>query len=139
MLKVYCSSCGACHQYSSIKPNFCSKCGLNLFLSTNANKSSKVLTEEDSIDNSFEESEILKVPKISNLDVEIYKSQLNSEKILDIIESSSREDQEELKNLTDNHIGLEKIDNKKFLEDFAQEAGALRPRTREHKKNGKKE
>lgn len=137
MLKIYCSSCGACHQYSNAKPNFCSKCGINLGQVNKIN--SKIISAQIISEDLNEETEILSVPKISNLEVEISKSELISEKVLDIMKSSPEEEYEDFKDLVQNtqHYGV--VNHEKFLEDFANEAGALKPKTREHKQNGKKE
>ena len=139
MLKIYCPSCGACHQYSHSKPNFCSKCGTNL-IQSNLNKIKPSIAQElISSENLDEDIDVLRVPKINNLEVEISKSQLISEKVSDIMKSSPEEEYEDFKSLVQNSENYGKINNEKFLEDFAIEAGALKPKTREHKQNGKKE
>lgn len=137
MLKIYCSSCGLVHQYSLSKPNFCTKCGLsfnNISKNTiNKTNNSAALVEIEATDG--QEADVLNVPKINNLDIEISSTKINPQKILDIVKTSSPEEYEEVIDYNQNHLN---IDNEKFLEDFAQEAGALRPKIREHKQNGKK-
>jgi len=134
MLKIYCSSCGAVHSFALAKPNFCSKCGNGLNPNTiNAQKASETLKIH--LENVVEDDyEVQSVPDIKNLDVEISINQLKPEKISDIVESSLKNPPAE----NNDFINITEIDNEKFLENFAQEAGALRPKTREYNHNGKK-
>jgi hypothetical protein len=132
MLKIYCQSCGAKYEYSNSKPNFCSKCGTNLNQFSNYTKAELIVPE-----NIEEELDSLKVPKINNLEVEISKSELISEKISDIISSSPEEEYEDFKQLIENNQTYHTENEEQFLKDFSEEAGALRPKIREHKTNVK--
>ena len=109
-------------------------------IQSNLNKIKPSIAQElISSENLDEDIDVLRVPKINNLEVEISKSQLISEKVSDIMKSSPEEEYEDFKSLVQNSENYGKINNEKFLEDFAIEAGALKPKTREHKQNGKKE
>lgn len=75
MSTVFCSSCGAKHEYSGFAPNFCSKCGSPLNFKASASKpvSRKVLETEidEDLDDSEDSTNVNTLPNLKKLDVEI--------------------------------------------------------------------
>jgi len=78
MSTVFCSSCGAKHEYSGFAPNFCSKCGSPMnpkALQAQANKFApqKVSEPEPEEDSEYSEdsTDINSLPNLKKLDVEI--------------------------------------------------------------------
>jgi uncharacterized Zn finger protein (UPF0148 family) len=145
MLKIYCTECGSPTTYTSAKPKFCSSCGkpfdklvVNKVLDQKStitkvkpNISKDIEDDYDNYDDN--EASIDHVPNVSKIDYEIVDSNKLTEKIGNIAGTSSglprkKENREKVKRLT-------KADIKKFREEFAKEAGTLRPKTR-GRKNG---
>ena len=138
MLKIYCAECGNPTSYSSVKPKFCSNCG-NSFEKILVNK---VLNQKPTItkiksnisraieENDIEEDgdEVNRVPNISEIDCEIINDKSSGEKIGSLIGTFSGNPRE--KNHREKTKKVTKADLKKFKEDFAKEAGALRPKSR---------
>lgn len=132
MLKIYCSECGAPTEYSMQKPKFCSSCGYSFFNGKNqtilANtktivKETKIIENEDYLEDEGEE--VNNIPSINNLLFDLEIQSENKEKLGKIMGSSAGGENLLRKNRID-----EKIDKKKVLEDFAREAGAIKPSTR---------
>lgn len=74
MASIFCTSCGAKHEYSGFAPNFCSKCGssINGKASVQVSKKTTVPKESDVIeDESDDSTNIDELPNINKLDVEI--------------------------------------------------------------------
>ena len=74
MTSVFCTSCGAKHEYAGFAPNFCSKCGgpMNGKVSAQLQKKSNRAESSDDIeDESEDNTSIDEVPNISKIDVEI--------------------------------------------------------------------
>jgi uncharacterized Zn finger protein (UPF0148 family) len=134
MLKIYCTECGSPTSYSVSKPKFCSNCG-SPFEKTVVNKVQlqrktisqvKDIEEDDNYDET--ESEVNYVPEINKIDCEIIEIKKRGEKIGNIVGTSSGG--EKIKRAKNNKK-LTKAERKKFLEDFAKEAGSLRPKSKE--------
>lgn len=76
MSAVFCSNCGAKHEYAGFAPNFCSKCGTPLN-SKGVQQSSarvqpvKTVSRTQHDDESEDESDVEQLPQIDKLDVEI--------------------------------------------------------------------
>jgi uncharacterized Zn finger protein (UPF0148 family) len=132
MLKIYCPECGAPTEYSMHKPKFCSSCGYSFFngknqtISANTKpivKESKIIENEDYFEEG--EDEVNSVPSINNLAFDVEIQSENKEKLGKIMGSSAGGE-----NLLRKNRINEKIDKKRVLEDFAREAGAIKPSTR---------
>jgi uncharacterized Zn finger protein (UPF0148 family) len=146
MLKIYCTECGSPTTYTSAKPKFCSSCGKSfdkLVVNKVLNQKptitkikpsiSRDLDEDIEDDYDDNETDVNYVPDVSKIDCEIIDTNNRGEKIGSIMGTSSgqprqRGEKQKGKKLT-------KADLKKFREDFAKEAGALRPKSR-GRKNG---
>lgn len=146
MLKIYCTECGSPTTYTSAKPKFCSSCGkpfdklvVNKVLNqkptiTKVRPSiSRDLSEDIEDDYDDNETDVNYVPDVSKIDCDIIDVNNQREKIESIMGTYSgqprrRGEKQKRKKLT-------KADLKKFREDFAKEAGALRPKNR-GQKNG---
>lgn len=147
MLKIYCTECGSPTNYTSSKPKFCSSCGKpfdKLVLNKVLNQKQTITKikpnlskemDEDNIENDYDENhaDINYVPNISKIDCEIIDVKNQGEKIGNIMGTSSGQPRE--KKERQKAKKLTKADLKKFREDFAKEAGALRPKNRD-RKNG---
>ena len=141
MLKTYCPECGSPTEYSINKPKFCSGCGKsfldniskqNKFIQKPNPIKAKTFIEEDYEDEDVEINDIKELPDIKDLDFEISITPSNSEKIGQIAGTSNKNDLRQREDHIDPSI------NENFLENFAKEAGAIRPKTRVRKpKNGK--
>lgn len=144
MLKIYCSECGSPTEYSLNKPKFCVNCGNSFFGTKKEEKVvKKVLLQKPTItaksqniesldiDDEFDIKEINHVPDITELNFDIQIQPDTSEKIGNIIGTSS-----EKENLLRSSRGKIKINRKEQLENFKKEAGAIRPKSRV--KNNKK-
>ena len=150
MLKIYCTECGNPTTYTSIKPKFCSSCGISFDklvvnkvllqkpTSDQPKMPKRILprlerqAEVENYDDDDDYSDINHVPNINNLDVEIQEVLAPKKtKIGDIIGSAKPGlKREKIKGKT-----LTKADRKKFLEDFQREAGSIRSSSKE-RKNG---
>lgn len=143
MLKAYCSKCGSPTEYSLAKPKFCTNCGFSFINNTAvANKSiqaqppvkaKKIINEDydEYEDENVEVEEIKELPNIENLDFDITISPSNIEKIGDLAGTSK---ENFLRRQEDNTTPQS---DENFLENFAKEAGAIRPKNRVRKsKNG---
>lgn len=135
MLKIYCTECGSPTNYSVSKPKFCSNCG-NPFEKVVVNKvqlQKKTISQVKNIDieedDNYDEteSEVNYVPEINKIDCEIIEVKNRGEKIGNIVGTSSGG--EKIKR-PKNGKKLTKAERKKFLEDFAREAGSLRPKSK---------
>jgi hypothetical protein len=136
MLKIYCTECGNPTAYSTSKPKFCSNCG-NSFEKNVVNKvlmqkqtiskiePKKSFRQELDIEDEDDINDVNHVPNISNIDYEVIRTEKSSQKIGNIMATSSgpreKRTREKTKKLT-------KADLKKFREEFAKEAGSLRPK-----------
>ena len=140
MLKSYCSKCGSPTEYSLAKPKFCTNCGFSFINNTAvANKSiqaqppvkAKKIINEDYDDENVEVEAIKELPNIENLDFDITISPSNIEKIRDLAGTSK----ENFLRRQEDNITPQSDEN--FLENFAKEAVAIRPKNRVRKsKNG---
>jgi len=145
MLKIYCTECGSPTNYAGAKPKFCSNCGnpfeklvVNKVLNQKLTASQirrPIINENDYDENDILDSgeEVNHVPNIKKIDCEIINTSIRGEKISNIMGTSdgsqrSRGPKEKGKKLT-------KADRKKFLEEFAKEAGSIRPKNKA-RKNG---
>lgn len=141
MLKAYCAECGSPTEYSISKPKFCSSCGKSFFNNTSAQSKliqksnpvkTKIVAEEDYEDDDIEVNDVRELPDIQDLDFEVTINPSNSEKIGDIAGTSKQNDLRQHEDYVNPDI------NENFLENFAKEAGAIRPKTRVRRpKNGK--
>jgi len=74
MASVFCTNCGAKHEYAGFAPNFCSKCGGSIGGKVSAQlqkKSNSIARSDDVEEESEDNTNIDEVPSISKLDVEI--------------------------------------------------------------------
>lgn len=74
MASIFCTSCGAKHDYVGFAPNFCSKCGTPTNGKTSAQVQKKPLrttSSEDVEDQTDDNTDIEELPDIDKLDVEI--------------------------------------------------------------------
>ena len=76
MSTVFCSSCGAKHQYAGFPPNFCSKCGSPMTAKAVQQSTAKVQPQKTAEPTDIEElsednSDINELPHLDKLDVEI--------------------------------------------------------------------
>lgn len=74
MANVFCTNCGAKHEYSGFAPNFCSKCGSHMNGKTSLQaqkKPSRNSDQEDIEEESEDNTNIDELPHIDKIDVEI--------------------------------------------------------------------
>ncbi len=74
MANVFCTSCGAKHEYAGFAPNFCSKCGNSMngkSMPQVQKRPVRAVDSEDEEDESEDNTNIDQVPDIGKLDVEI--------------------------------------------------------------------
>ena len=74
MASVFCTNCGAKHEYSGFAPNFCSKCGSQMNGKVSAQtqkKANRNVDQEDIEEESEDNTNIDELPNIDKLDVEI--------------------------------------------------------------------
>jgi len=143
MLKIYCSECGSPTEYSLSKPKYCTNCG-NSF--SGVKKEEKValpvqmqkptitkakrpnIEPEDYEDDDTEITEVNEVPDIDNLDFDINIQRDVVEKIGDIVGSSNQQN-----TLRQNRSKIV-INKKEQLESLRKEGSALKPKSRNRKK-----
>jgi hypothetical protein len=143
MLKIYCSECGSPTEYSLSKPKFCTNCG-NSF--SGVKKEEKValpvqmqkptitkakrpnIEPEDYEDDDTEITEVNEMPDIDNLDFDINIQRDVVEKIGDIVGSSNQQN-----TLRQNRSKIV-INKKEQLESLRKEGSALKPKSRNRKK-----
>ena len=116
-MKIYCQECGLGMNYTTAKPNFCSKCGKPLGLTDlNAKEDSEEELEE------LENNEY--IPNIQSLDVDIVPfGPVQVQKISDVLENQPKTPQNTSVPILDNQIKQSDAD---FLRDFQKEAGTTR-------------
>ena len=130
MKKSYCLTCGSGTQYSVEKPNFCGKCGKSFGTSTcptgpqgavgpkGVRKKSTLATEE--IENPYEGEDVMHVPHIDELEVEIEVSQARKGiKLEDLMGTSQGEAGMDFQEET--------RPEKEVLKELENESKALRP------------
>jgi hypothetical protein len=122
MSNYYCPFCYQPTPYSSIKPIFCSQCGKAY--SDKPSDKPKVLAETIRVDSPDvpevqDDEPQAPLPKINGLDVEIETGVTNGIKFEDLVATASAPTREKKKG--------QKVNRKKFLEEFKKEAGLLRP------------
>lgn len=75
MASIFCTNCGAKHEYSGFAPNFCSKCGTqiggNKPQKAEAPKRVPAKTQEVEYEDSEDNTDIDYVPELDKLDVDI--------------------------------------------------------------------
>lgn len=74
MASVFCTSCGAKHEYAGFAPNFCSKCGNPMNGKAPAQlqkKPTRAASFDDVEDESEDNTDVDQLPDIDKLDVEI--------------------------------------------------------------------
>lgn len=132
MLKIYCTDCGSPTSYSAAKPKFCSNCGKS-FENTIVNK---VLPQKRTIakikkaldydyDEDFSnESDVNKMPDISEIEYEISSTKYEGQSIKEIM--GTRKDQDSFKEDIKKGKKQNKADKKKILEEWKREASAIR-------------
>jgi len=146
MLKVYCTECGSPTSYTSAKPKFCSACG-NAFDKVVVNKNQSIIKQEppkriipkvesksnleyeEHDDYDDNEEDINYVPDINGLDCQIEASKKPKIKLGDVIGTAEKQNNEikiKSKKLTKSQ---QKIENKKFMEEWKREAGSLRQKS----------
>ena len=135
-MKKYCMSCGNPTEYSLKIPNYCSNCGLS-FNKSQPNKQNikpKLEKPVESIDfeddDDFEEidSSVI-VPKINRLVLEddgVNAPKPKGVKIKDLVGTGSTGPNKKEKNKKNQ----KSASRKKILEDFASEAGSIRPKNK---------
>lgn len=127
MLKIYCSDCGSPTEYSLKKPIFCSSCGNSFFKGSISQKNTTISKiKEEYSDEDFTD-EINNLPSINKLDFDINFEKNPVQKISDIASSAKDNPYRE-----DNFF-IEDNSPKNVLEEFAKEAGAIRPKQRTRK------
>lgn len=146
MLKIYCTECGSPTTYTSAKPKFCSSCGKpfdKLVVNKVLNQKPTITKIKPSVSKDFNEdieddyddneTDVNHVPDVSKIDYDIIDVKSRGEKIGNVVGTSSGQPRQ--KGERQKGKKLTKADLKKFREEFAKEAGALRPKTR-GRKNG---
>jgi uncharacterized Zn finger protein (UPF0148 family) len=138
MLKIYCPECGSPTEYSLNKPKFCTNCG-NSFLGVKKEKValpvqmqkptlSKAkrpnIEPEDYEDDYTEITEVNKIPDIDSLSFDINIQPSSTEKIGDIIGSSSDKENQLRKNKE-----KIKINKKDLLDSLKKEGSAIKPKS----------
>lgn len=74
MSQIFCSSCGAKHQYTYSQPKFCSSCGQSFgsaFLPPKKQEASARYNIDEEDEDDGENTNIQYVPKIRNLEVDV--------------------------------------------------------------------
>lgn len=74
MSQIFCSSCGAKHQYTYSQPKFCSSCGQSFgsaFLPPKKQESSAGYDIDEEDEDDGENTNVQRVPNIRNLQVDI--------------------------------------------------------------------
>ncbi len=131
-MRHYCQACNQPTEYSVNPPSFCSSCGAQFNKATGASVKVNrpvlapkprpapipVIGDDDDDDNG--QDSVASIPEITGLDVEIEQPRQRGEKFGDIVASAPRE-KGPLRQ-------PQKVSRKKFLEQFKQEAGTLRPK-----------
>lgn len=138
-MKRYCLSCGAPTEYSLKKPVFCSSCGKSFDESPIVKKTlpqQKTIARNfprqadpidvDNDDLDLDGDDVLQVPELNQLEVEIEKDRSNKGvKLGEIMGTSKSEEKKERVKSKG-----KKTSKKEILENFRKEAGALRPSRR---------
>lgn len=74
MASVFCTNCGAKHEYAGFAPNFCSKCGTSMNGKASApvqKKPTAPTSSEDIEDESDDNTDVEQIPNLKKIDVEI--------------------------------------------------------------------
>jgi len=137
-MKRYCPSCGAPTEYSLKKPTFCSSCGKSFegspvvvkktlpqqkTIARNLPRDIDPIDAENDIDSDLDGDDVLEVPDINELKVEIEPDRTSKGiKLGKIIGTGNTEGKKE--RVTSK---VKKTTKKEILENFQKEAGALRP------------
>jgi len=128
VMVMYCQSCG--HPNKGAKrANFCQNCGKGLGITGKVRKEPRPvrsarrskLQEAVDHDESLDESDVLEVPSLTQLDVEIDVQKQRGIKFEDAIGTMNPELKEE-----DEGLQREPISDQEFLKQFQKEAGAIR-------------
>jgi hypothetical protein len=122
-LKVYCASCGALHEYTAEKPNFCQKCG-TVFAHAQAQKTTPPIdTEEQHGQPKFD----LQTMQGLDYELEALAGPQTGQTLGDILNGPQE------KQWTDKELGIKgkrgrpkKVNKDQVLKDFAKEAGSLK-------------
>lgn len=132
-MKIYCQECGQPTEYVSKKPKFCSECTHPFQPEfAQAAKVNKVQKPTQAKNEEEEEGEIPEdpdgevfVPKLKKLDISIQDFKRGKVSVAEL----------QSNNPVDTFVRdiPKKINRKAILEDFAREAGAIKPHTRTHK------
>lgn len=132
MLKIYCTDCGSPTSYSATKPKFCSNCAKS-FENTVVNKvlpqkrtiaKIKKALDYDYDEDISNESDINKIPDISEIEYEISSTKYQGQSIKEIM--GTRKDQNSFKEEAKSEKKQSKADKKKILEEWKREASAIR-------------
>ena len=118
-MKTYCTNCGFKIEYpANQKPNFCPSCGHSFNgASPPRSQASQEVEEAD------DEPTFHGVSEGFELDVEIMEKRSGSNKLSDIMGTSSGAESANLPNKTKKRGRPKKIDKEKIWEDFRNEAG----------------
>ena len=128
-LKIYCASCGHANHYTSAKPNFCQKCGEDFrrpsHTCTPRPTSPEIQSKATSLVLETQEEEIPSVPQLQGrlqVDTQVYSN--GPEKLGDIVGTSEEPPTPRPQPKAPRG---RKPSNKKIMEDFKKEAGAIKP------------
>ena len=128
-LKIYCASCGHANHYTSAKPNFCQKCGEDFrrpsHTGTPRPTSPEIQSKASSLVLETQEEEISSVPQLQGglqVDTQVYSNE--PEKLGDIVGTSEEPPTPRPQPKAPRG---RKPSNKKIMEDFKKEAGAIKP------------
>ncbi len=124
---IYCQSCGNPNKHGSQKPKFCQNCGnsLSSHAKTQKNNPRPMKRRSQTLANEEEpeETDVLQVPSLESLDVEIDIRPNKGIKFEDAIGTLNPETRESTQ--MDNPQS-ESLSNEEFLKQFQKEAGAIR-------------
>lgn len=121
---IYCQSCGKPNSHGSSKPNFCQGCGVSLG-KTKEKPHKTILSARSDDDDDSEAADVVRVPNIDRLEVEINTNPQKGIRIEDVVGTSNPEEMDEPLTPPDGVIDISTDD---FMKQFQREAGALKPK-----------
>lgn len=130
-MRLYCQSCGAPHEYSIKKPNFCQNCaspfGGVAAATAKVEKARvvKIVVEDDDEDEGGEETD--SVPDLKELKVDVDFSPQRGVRLGDVAGTSLGPTTRESDGMTND------APQGDFMKEFQREAGSLRPSNKRRK------
>lgn len=126
-MRLYCQSCGAPHEYSIKKPNFCQNCASPFggVAAATAKVEKAIAMENDYEDEEGEEAD--SIPDLKELKVDVDFSQQKGVRLRDVVGTSSGPTAREGDGTTSD------VPQGDFMKEFQREAGSLRSSNKRRK------